>query len=970
MNNRTKLLLSLALCAASVTSYAKSRTAAEAKEAAMALAEKIGDDTANITLASNDNAPFYIFSRGQGRGYIIVSGDDRTADILGYTDSGDYDYAALPEPLRLMLDGWNEKVKKLKDVPDNLTIEQKHAALKKVEAFKSGWTTVEPLCETHWHQSNPYNIYSPYGTDENGNSYKSITGCVATAASQIIYYFRKDNPSTTLYDTPTYSYGAPVVVSIPKGTPMRYDLMLLKGTGTAKQDSAVALLHYVIGTSSWLTYGKSTSGQASNAASAMNGQFNLSNNMRYKEGYSQQNWETMIYDNLSSRRPLLYTGVHATSGGHAVVLDGYQASTGLYHFNFGWGGQGDGYYTVDDETGMNNFSSSQSCVEWITPKNPVVSGAIAHIDHFYQNAQNDITMTVTNDGTLDFTGLYLYAGSTSSLDGAKAIYSNIEDAVPSGGSMTFTAQYRPTLRRNVYLFLCNADKKLLDSCKVEVVSTVPDLHLNSIAVDAGTSTVEAEGMTLQKVNNTTVKVAVSLTNGENGTFCQPSFKCVVEKYDTTAKEWSAQSSITCSTMQFNVGDKRDTVFTFNKLTPEAIYRVYLDKSVRTSTIYDMTYDTPDSIVFFTVANPDMTIDIQGRKATVGGTWNATAFDALDKTDQVLVYDLTAVKELNAIPDVPARNAIYITNETLEGAKNVVTPQGACDSLVITAGYPFSPLMDIQAAKASLVLPESVEPGAWGDVLVPFKATMPHGMQVRIAQGLTSTAVTLANVSEISAPTPVLFLKDRASLTSIDATDVVVSADTIVTACDGKMAASTVGMIADGTQYTFGQNASNTPYYLKATSGDSIAPFATVLYGTSSRGHRAVIKNAVDFGYMALADTLARAYDVLDANAADKGATAVETFEEAISVAETYFEAAAAEERDDVDAVATTLSQAIQAFLQTPSGIVDVTTAHSTAVDGPVEVYNIHGRKLPADATLTRGLYIIKRGNTVRKVVVR
>ena len=30
-------------------------------------------------------APYYIFSRGAGKGYVIVSGDDSTAPIIGYT---------------------------------------------------------------------------------------------------------------------------------------------------------------------------------------------------------------------------------------------------------------------------------------------------------------------------------------------------------------------------------------------------------------------------------------------------------------------------------------------------------------------------------------------------------------------------------------------------------------------------------------------------------------------------------------------------------------------------------------------------------------------------------------------------------------------------------------------------------------------------------------------------------------------
>lgn len=969
MNVRTRLLLPAALCAVAASVEAKPITAGEAKTAAVALAEKIGDNAAAITLASADNAPYYIYSRGTGRGYIIVSGDDRTAEIIGYTDSGDFDYASLPDPLKEMLDAWAAKIAKLQAEDDQTTTAQKRAARRKVETFKQAWTSVEPLVTTHWHQSNPYNIYCPYGVDDDGNTYKSITGCVATAASQIIYYFRKDNPATTLYNTPTYSYGAPVTVSIPKGTPILYNLMLLKGNGSAKQDSAVALLHYVIGTSSWLTYGKSTSGQASDAGTALSGQFNLSNNMVYKSSYSQTGWEQLIYNNLKTRRPLLYTGVNESQGGHAVVLDGYQASTGLYHFNFGWGGQGDGYYTVDDETGMNNFCGSQSAVEWITPKSPSLTAAIASVERFYQNAQNTISVTVDNDGTLDFTGIKIYASTSSTLPN-NPIYTS-QDAIPSGGSMTLSTQYRPTSLRDVYVFVCDENRNILDSCHVPVSETTADLHLNSISVDAGSTIVEAEGMKLPRVNNTTVNVAVSFTNGESGSFCQPYFKYVLEKYDTAAKEWVSDESKWITTMQFESGETRDTVLTIDGLVAETIYRVYIGKTVRTSSSGKLIYDTPDSIVCFTVMNPDLTCSVSGRKAVVGGTWNATAFGELAVGDSVLVYDMTGVSELDAMPAVSARNAVVVTDVAIAGAANVVRSDGTCDSLVIAAGYAFSPLMEIKAAKATLLLPEDDEPGLWNDVLVPFPAAVPSGMQVRTVDGLTSTALTLTNISDIPALTPVLYMKDRQSLKSIEAADVTVTADTIGTSCDGLFVGSTVGYVCDGTQYQLGMNSSNIPTYILADAATVVAPFATVLYGTSHSGHRVLAKLTLDRSYINLADTLSSAYDVLAANAADKTQDAVDALEKAIADAEEFFNAASASAASEVNAVSDALSEAVQQFLGSVSGIGDVTFGAGVSPAAvTAEVYDINGRKLSAGAPLSRGLYIIKRGDSVRKVVVK
>ena len=179
-------------------------------------------------------APYYIFSRGAGKGYVIVSGDDSTAPIIGYTDMGDYVEGQLPAPLQNLLDSWAEKIKKLQEQNPTKTKSKMSPAKAKqrfaLASYKKAWVEVPALMTTHWHQSYPYNMLAPHRTDNNN---QALTGCLATAASQIVYYFRKDNPTATLYDTPTYGYGgAPVTKSLPKGTPLRYDLMKNSGTGS------------------------------------------------------------------------------------------------------------------------------------------------------------------------------------------------------------------------------------------------------------------------------------------------------------------------------------------------------------------------------------------------------------------------------------------------------------------------------------------------------------------------------------------------------------------------------------------------------------------------------------------------------------------------------------------------------------------------------------------------------------------
>lgn len=53
----------------------------------------------------------------------------------------------------------------------------------------------------------------------------------------------------------------------------------------------------------------------------------------------------MIEEELKNRRPIIYNG-HSVDGGHSFVLDGADGN-GYYHFNWGWGGVSDGYFSIN-----------------------------------------------------------------------------------------------------------------------------------------------------------------------------------------------------------------------------------------------------------------------------------------------------------------------------------------------------------------------------------------------------------------------------------------------------------------------------------------------------------------------------------------------------------------------------------------------------------------------------------------------
>ena len=299
------------------------------------------------------------------------------------------------------------------------------------------------LLTTHWHQQAPYNDLTPYIED---GHIKTAAGCVAVATAQIVYYWRKDNPSATSYDTPVYPYGkAPVTYSIPAGTKMEWELMHDSYTLTEPQAErdAVARLVYLLGTSTYLSYGVSTGGHIRDIINPIYQQFRLKGTHVRKSLFSQEDWEDLLYQDLQKGRPILYAG-STSSDGHAVVVDGYRADLNLFHFNFGWGGRGDGYYTVDDETGMDGYNEDQACVYGICPIQRNISVTASYPDVMHEDEEATASFVLSNSSTLDIHDLYLFVSKDAStpvdLDKAQGHVSVAiaNDGTPQEVQITFT----------------------------------------------------------------------------------------------------------------------------------------------------------------------------------------------------------------------------------------------------------------------------------------------------------------------------------------------------------------------------------------------------------------------------------------------------------------------------------------------------------------------------------------------------
>ncbi|MBI4648031.1 MAG: C10 family peptidase, partial [Bacteroidia bacterium] len=114
---------------------------------------------------------------------------------------------------------------------------------------------------------------------------------------------------------------------------------------------AVATLMYHCGVASNMKYSPNGSGTTTfDGLIALINNFKYSNaEIKYKDNmFSTANWINMLKAELNASRPVLYSGANNSgTGGHAFVCDGYNNSN-MFHFNWGWSGDANGYYAIDN----------------------------------------------------------------------------------------------------------------------------------------------------------------------------------------------------------------------------------------------------------------------------------------------------------------------------------------------------------------------------------------------------------------------------------------------------------------------------------------------------------------------------------------------------------------------------------------------------------------------------------------------
>ena len=325
------------------------------------------------TAGKNSTNYFYVYNKGENDGYVIVGGDKQAKEILAYVPQGHFVYDSLPENLKWWLGQYANEIDTAIIMASNMPASARDA--KRRTPASNTMQDIPDLITTKWNQGSPYNNAIPpivAGED----TLHSPTGCVPTALAQIMNYWKYptqgigSNSYTMDYSdiNQSITYSADFA-----NTTYDWSNMLdqyVEGQYTAAQTNAVSTLMYHIGVALQVSYSNSATGYShSDGIEEYNGTMGLMHDLPAYFGYDEgmqlvsrndftlDQWKKLLYNELSAGRPVYYSG-NSLEGGHAFVCHGYSSDLDMFSFNWGWGGQEDGYFSLSGTNAVNGFTAS------------------------------------------------------------------------------------------------------------------------------------------------------------------------------------------------------------------------------------------------------------------------------------------------------------------------------------------------------------------------------------------------------------------------------------------------------------------------------------------------------------------------------------------------------------------------------------------------------------------------------------
>ena len=369
--NKERLLVILACIFGLVQMWANPVTADQAREKAgkflngrvAARARATAPVQESLTLAAvGDEESYFIFNVGNQDGYVVVSGEDDTEEILAFADQGAIRPESMPDNMKAWMQEYASQIKWLRENRDKAS-----RSIEEDLVMSDVMLDFERLAR--WGQDKPFNTYCP---EINGEL--AVTGCGPTAMAQVLYYHK--SPAATIVEIPSHLDGISPVAA---GTVIEWDKMGNTSTECAKDDAAAWLSLYC-GLALHATYKvegdkKATSVSLWNIPYAFAKYFGYSSSTMIKRNdYSNSDWMRLIYNELKRGNPVIYRGLEQTDRKHIFLLEGY--SGGLFYVNWGSGNVANGFYRLSaldnytlraDYMGAISYHSNQVAIVGLYP---------------------------------------------------------------------------------------------------------------------------------------------------------------------------------------------------------------------------------------------------------------------------------------------------------------------------------------------------------------------------------------------------------------------------------------------------------------------------------------------------------------------------------------------------------------------------------------------------------------------------
>lgn len=712
---------------------------------------------AKARMAGSQTPPYYIFSRGEGMGYVIVAGDDCIPSIIGFTESGDFDESKEAPQLLAMLDHYARLVEALQAEGLNTPYGGQEGQADPRRA-PAGRVDVPVILSSHWHQSSPYNDKVP----KLSNGKRALVGCVATAGAQVFYHWRRDLPNAVPATTPTYDFGAAPATAeyqIMAGTPLKWELMHDSYTSQPTEyKDAVATLCAALGMQAYLEYGESTGGYIWNLPYDL---YNLSWKQANKDdNFNDEMWSALIYSDLKKGHPVVYSGYTEEWEGHALVIDGYLASGDLFHFNYGWGGQSDGYYTVR-ELGLGNqniyYAMSPTIIYDIQPKKQNLTVSIQTPAETYASVANTLTLKVTNRSTIPASGFYLFANKNGQAPSNLADAQSSETSTVVGVDETkeLSLSATPSGKGACHLFVTDANLHVLASKVVDAVEGVPDLWVEGMRMAGNAETERYGEEDYRVVYHSSGTLFVRLHNKSAAAF-ERNLRVRLWSTEDQGASWK-EVGLKAGKAVVPPGEVADVPFAIasSSSTPvkEGIhYRVTMVSQVPSSNYSIHFEEGCDTAAYFTLKTPDLVVDgFEDGVLRLSGHWDPTLFASNTMAGMAIyadavAYDLTKVVGVDSVPQLLVNpNALYLTAEEQEVKGVNVVCDGFCPKLVLTPGFSFAPQGEMKVDDASISLQGKV--GRWHLLTTPFEASAPDGIIARRIDGHNASGI-IGNTTDV------------------------------------------------------------------------------------------------------------------------------------------------------------------------------------------------------------------------------